>query len=403
MVHESPAPLDSAQRRTVGTIWLTYACSYLGRVNLSPALPAIAISLGISRGEVGIIGTAFFWLYALGQIINGELGSRISPHKIITLGLLTVITVNALFALQTSLILMLILWGINGYAQSASWSPMMGIIASRLSPTQAKRVSTIMPFSYLIGTVVTWTVAGILVGTFGWSSAFILPVIVLSAVLLYWRYAGIDAPKRKEKAKNDFKLSDIVSEWQSLWAILIVGALIGFVNVGAVIWLPTYVSDTGLFPDTLVGMVAAMMQVLALFGMFIAHKTIGRAKGVLVTTAGLLSLTGIAYFLSLPLPQIAQLILIAGGLIGINGAGGLLVSSIPIILASEGRTSAVAGAINALANVGGGIAGFTIGALVEASSWNVAFTVWGICAFIAGGILWLNRNQEQNSNQVVTS
>jgi sugar phosphate permease len=87
-------PLSPDQRHAVSTIWITYACYYLGRVNLSPVIPALAISLGVSRAEIGTLGTAFFWVYAIGQFINGELGTRISPHRIVTIGLLLIIITN---------------------------------------------------------------------------------------------------------------------------------------------------------------------------------------------------------------------------------------------------------------------------------------------------------------------
>ncbi|MEL6149954.1 MAG: MFS transporter, partial [Chloroflexota bacterium] len=66
------AALSGEQQRVVWIAWLTYAMFYLGRLNISPALPAIAESLDIGLGEVGLLGTVFFWCYALGQFINGQ-------------------------------------------------------------------------------------------------------------------------------------------------------------------------------------------------------------------------------------------------------------------------------------------------------------------------------------------
>ena len=66
------------QWRIFFAAWLTYSGFYLGRVNISVALPAIQSHFGWVRTEVGLIGSAFFWIYALGQLVNGWLGDRVS-------------------------------------------------------------------------------------------------------------------------------------------------------------------------------------------------------------------------------------------------------------------------------------------------------------------------------------
>ena len=131
--------LSSKQTQQVAIMWGTYAAFYLGRLNLSPALPAIAATLGLGMGKVGILGTIFFWTYAIGQIINGQLGSIVRPQWMIFSGLLLVAIANIGFAFQTSLVLMAILWGINGFAQSMGWGPMLRILSSHVTLSQKRR------------------------------------------------------------------------------------------------------------------------------------------------------------------------------------------------------------------------------------------------------------------------
>ena len=52
-------PLSKQQNMMVGTLLVTYALYYLGRVNISMVLPALALDLGVSRAEVGALGTIF--------------------------------------------------------------------------------------------------------------------------------------------------------------------------------------------------------------------------------------------------------------------------------------------------------------------------------------------------------
>ena len=61
------------QRQTFLILWITYASFYLGRVNFSVAIPGIMTQFGWEKTTIGIIGTALFWAYAAGQLINGYL------------------------------------------------------------------------------------------------------------------------------------------------------------------------------------------------------------------------------------------------------------------------------------------------------------------------------------------
>lgn len=386
-----PLPLDREQQLTVGKIWITYALFYLGRVNLSPVLPALAVSLNVSRAEVGALGTVFFWVYAIGQFVNGELGSHFSPRKIVAIGLLVIGLVNLAFSVQTTLLAMMILWGINGFAQSMGWPPMLRIIAERFDRAQVKRVSTIMPISYVFGTALTWAFIGFIASDNHWQIAFWLPGVILLGVLAFWWSTGIDAPK---SSSSGFQLSGVLAEMRSIWFVLIVSALTGSIYIGGLIWLPTYIADTGLVPERIVGLTAALLQIIALMGLFIARYWVNRSGTVFVTTASLLIVTVLGLVLAIITTKALSLIAIALSLLVLNGAVGLVVSSMPLILSAPGRASSVAGTINALSNFGGGVSGILVGALAESNGWNAVFGLWAITAFAATLLIWTHRGFE---------
>ena len=379
------------QNIMVGAIWITYACFYLGRVNLSIVLPLLALDLDVSRAEVGALGTVFFWVYGISHFVSGQIGSHVSPFRMISLGLLVIALVNIAFAFQTSLLLMLLLWGLNGIAQSGGWSPMFRILAERLERGQIKRVSTIMPFSYVFGTVMTWALIGLVAGGGDWRVAFWLPGLLLLLVLVFWRRAGIDAPKTKA---SDPRLSLILRESRVIAFALLAAALGGFVFNGALIWLPTYILDTGLIAEQLVGPVAALMQVAAIGGLFLARSQVRRSNQVFATAAIMLAGAGIALLLLMTANESLALLVMAAALILLNGAFGLTVSSMPLLLAPPGRASSITGSINMMSNFFGGMAGFSVGALVEHNGWEPVFGLWAACLLLAAIVVWRHRAEE---------
>jgi len=361
-------------------------------VNLSPVIPALALYLGVTRAEVGLLGTVFFWVYAIGNIINGEIGSRIVPRKMIALGLLLIVLTNIGFAFQTSLVVMLILWAINGWAQSMGWSPMLRIIAEQFDTEQVKRISTIMPFSYVIGTATTWIIIGFLASGSTWRIAFWLPGIVVAVMLIVWWFSGIDVPQREAKP---VQWREIMVEVGTIRYVLVAGALSGAVYIGSIIWLPTYISDTGLVPENIVGFTAAILQVIALPGLFLARHQVNQTGNVFQPAIRFLLATGAGFALAAVASDLLALTLITIALLMLNGAVGLIVSTIPLVLSPDGRASSVTGVVNALVNFGGGVSGFFVGLLLDQGSWAIVFSLWAACAFIAAILIRFN-NAQQN-------
>ncbi len=394
------APLPTAQKRIVSVIWLTYALFYLGRVNFSVVLPALAAALDASRAEVGALGTVFFWVYGIFHFISGEVGSHLSPFRMVCAGLLVIALVNIAFALQTSLLPMLILWGINGIGQSAGWAPMFRILAEGLERSQIKRVATVMPFSYVIGTAITWTLVGAVASDENWQIAFWLPGLLTLGVLAFWLWARIDAPKAQPRGLNPARIR---AELRQIAAVLLATALGGFVFNGMTIWLPSYILDSQLVPENAVGSVAAAMQAIAILGLLLARLRVARSNQVFLTATAMLAAAGCAMLAQTATAGPLALLIICLGMIMLNGAFGLMVSALPLLLAAPGRASAITGSINMMSNFFGGMAGFSIGGLVEWSGWNVVFALWGALLLLAAVLIWVKRGAEAGPQEAAVA
>ena len=376
----------------VGALCATYGLLYLGRVNVSVVLPMLAQDLGLGLAEVGALGTVFFWFYGLFQFVSGEVGSHVSPFRIVSLGLLATALINVLFSFQSSLVMMLILWGMNGIAQSGGWSPMVRILAERLHPREIKRASTLMPFGYVIGTALTWTLVGALVAGGDWRIAFWLPGLLLLLVLAAWRKAGIDAPKTKS---SGVRFRVIISEARGIVFLLFVAALAGFVRNGSLIWLPTYILDTGLIADGMVGTVAALMQIIAIPGLLVAHFRVASSNQVFMTAILMFAAAGLAFLLVADAAGPLSMLVVGFALMMLNGAFNLVITSIPLLMAPPGRASSTAGTVNMMATFFGGSAGFAIGRLLEISDWSAVFVLWGAALLLAALVLWRKRTEEK--------
>ena len=69
------------RKRVFISLWFTYAAFYLCRVNMSVALPGIMDEFGISKTSMGMVLTAIFFAYAIGQFIQlGKCGEIYSTN-----------------------------------------------------------------------------------------------------------------------------------------------------------------------------------------------------------------------------------------------------------------------------------------------------------------------------------
>lgn len=382
------ATLTSQQRRVVAVVWGTYAFYYLGRLNLSSALPALVKDLGISRAEAGLLGTVFFWTYTLGQLLNGQLGNYLKPRYIVALGLVTIAVSNILFSLQSTLVVMVALWGVNGLAQASGWGPMMRLLSQRLDPQQRRRISSFFPMSFQVGTAISWALAGLLVAWGGWPLAFWLPGVILLGVVVWWWRADNDAATERSPQPT-FSWNNLREEWRALRWVLPPAAFIGFVNVGMVIWLPSYVVDVGRFPDALAGLVAGLMSLSGVLGMLLGGALLQRFDDVYRVLA--VALTGLLACLALGAVSVfpLQFVAISLSVLASSGVAGLLLSSLPLALAQRGQVSSMAGSITAVFNLGGSVAGVLVGMLLgREGSWTVVFWAWSLCALLALVLVW---------------
>ncbi|HNQ74438.1 MAG TPA: MFS transporter [Verrucomicrobiota bacterium] len=181
-----PAPqvgdsvLRAWQTRIFWLLWGAYAAYYLCRVNFAVAQPLILKEFpSWSSAHVGMIPSTYAIFYAIGQMVNGTLCARYGARRMITIALLFAAATNLLFAFATSFGVMLVLWAVNGCAQSAGWSLVVQTIANWTTSKRRGMVIGLISTCYTVGNVASWLLAGQLCESFGWRTAFWVPSMVL--------------------------------------------------------------------------------------------------------------------------------------------------------------------------------------------------------------------------------
>ena len=113
---------------------LTYMISYITRINYGAIISEMEKATGMSKSMLSMALTGSFITYGFGQVISGILGDRFSPKKLVTIGLFATVTMNMLIPLCSSPYQMVVVWCINGFAQSFMWPPLVRLMTILLNP-----------------------------------------------------------------------------------------------------------------------------------------------------------------------------------------------------------------------------------------------------------------------------
>lgn len=411
-------------RGTVFSVtWLTYAGYYLCRKNFAVSKASLIGDYGFSNIELGWVDTAFLAAYALGQFINGPLGDRFGPKRVVVSGLILSAVVNIAFGFSAALGAFILFYGINGYAQSTGWPGMVKTFANWFSKSERGTLMGIWGTCYQIGGAGATAFATLMIADFGWRWAYYGPaVFMLGITALYFATvksspadAGLPpvevyknepeasrsggAPQTNASSGSDDHDSkgvflEVLTN-PSVWILGTTYFFLKLVRYALLFWLPLYMVQELKYELVTAGYLSVVFEVAgfggSVFAGFVSDKFFGSRRGPIAALM-LLGLAGSCFAFS-GLASLGTVYLAVGmGLLGfmIYGPDTILSGTGAIDLGSRRGASTAAGIINGLGSIGPVIQGIFIGWFSAKFGWSSLFTVF-VFAALASGMLMLTR------------
>ena len=179
----------SLRNRTFWGVTVAYSLYYVCRMSLSVVKQPLIDEGVLTAGELGLIGSALLFVYAVGKFMNGFIADYCNIRRFMATGLVVSAVINLLLgvlglfngaAALPAMVMFLsfaVLWGINGWVQSMGSPP--GVISlSRWFP-QSKRGTYYSMFSSspYIGEFLSFIITGVVVGALGWQYGFIVAAL----------------------------------------------------------------------------------------------------------------------------------------------------------------------------------------------------------------------------------
>ncbi|MBR5721789.1 MAG: MFS transporter [Clostridia bacterium] len=369
-----------------------YLSAYLMRVNISIALPEIAKYLGYTDiSAIGYIPGAFFWTYALGQLISGWLGDRISPKYMIAVGLFCSAVINLTFSFASSLTAMIILWAINGAFQSMLWAPIMKTIVLNFEGTRLGKMTFLMSMTLVVGYSLSWSASTIIKTFLDWRFVFSVPAVIGGLFAVVWTVLY-----KKEESVPAFAQNTVSSKFSSLFRMkyfpatvvlmLAVGLLHGIIKESINTWLPTMMDSFGSFSLSSTLGVLVIVPVINFIGIVFMRMIMAKGKSNSFYTVSVLLIISFAVallsvFISL---NTVALVVMTIALSGLTFASNpVLTAFFPIEFSKWNCVSTVAGTVDCMIYFGAALSSPLTGFLADGSDWSKVTLMWSAVLLVA--------------------
>lgn len=386
-------------RRTVIFMLLctaVYFTSYLTRYNFSAVIEAISDETGTLRESLGLVSTAAFFTYGIGQLISGFIGDRVHPRLLLTVGMAVTALCNILMPLMQSSNAMVMLWGINGFAQALFWPPLVRIMVDNLSEENYNRACIWVSTGAQAATILVYLLAALCSAVWSWRALFYICAGAAVVMVAIWL---ILAPKKQAVIKEDARKVESTATHKKnsigIFAILIMVpialaiVLQGLLRDGVSQWLPSLIADSsGLSPSSAI-LSGVVLPIFTIVCYNLSSMLESKIRNELVTSfvffAGAAACSGLLMALlgTSPIISVILLGIITGCMHGVNL---MLISRVPKYFAKYGKISTVSGIVNAFTYVGSALSAYFVAVISGARGWTFTIAVWLILA-AAGALI----------------
>lgn len=159
--------------------WACYLSFYFTRKNFSISKSTLETEYGLSIIQLGLISTAFLFLYTIGQFYSGWASDKYKVHHVLSIGCAGTGLMSIAFGLSDVFILLFIFFALNGLFQSTGWPCNFKLVSFIIPTTSRAKSLGLWSTNYQIGGAVATLLATTLLVNYGWRSSFIIPGILL--------------------------------------------------------------------------------------------------------------------------------------------------------------------------------------------------------------------------------
>jgi MFS family permease len=362
-------------------LWFVCLFNYADRQAIYSVFPSLKSEMGLSDVQLGVVGGAFMWVYALALPVAGLVGDRVARKPLILGGLIFWSLVTVATALSTRYWHLVVFRGLEGLGEAFYFPASMSLISDYHGRATRSRAMAIHQSSVYAGTILGGTAAGYFGQYHGWRSGFylfgalglVLGLVLFGGLVEPARGPGGDPGPHEElpgpaATPGESPRRAISALLRTPMVLVLIAVFMGANFVAAIFltWMPSYLGRRFGMSLAMAGLNAtAWLQVASVLGVLsggvLADRWAGRDRAGRMKTQALGLFAGIPFLFltgwTLSVPVLSLAMAGFGYFKGFYDAN--IWASLYDVVEPRRRATAL-GLMNALGWVGGGIAPLAI-------------------------------------------
>ncbi len=275
--------------QVVGMLWGISFFNYADRQAIFSVFPLLQDSMHLTNVQLGLLGSAFAWVYGLGGMFAGAIVDRVRRKTAILGGLYVWSVICAATAAVTGFRGLFVMRALEGMGEMFYFPASMSLVSDYHGQATRSRAIGVHQTSVYAGTIAGGFFAGLIGQVYGWRWSFVVfgaLGILLGLALNRWLLEPVRGAADNEKPR-DLPLKEGLRQiWSSKAAVLLMGAFCcaNFVAVVLLTWMPKFLFEKFHMSLAMAGLSATIYVQLAsavgsLAGGWLADKWRERTPG----------------------------------------------------------------------------------------------------------------------------
>ena len=403
----------SLRNRTFWGVTIAYSLYYVCRMSINVVKQPLIDDGILSAGQLGLIGSALLFVYAIGKFMNGFIADYCNIRRFMATGLFISALMNLIMGalgLFSSMIPMVVvfvsfavLWGINGWMQSMGSGP--GVISLSRWFSRSKRGTyySIFSSSPYIGEFISYNILAVVVAWLGWQAGFIVAALAglagAAIILLFvsdtpeskglpsiQEISGEELTKEDKMATKD--LQKMVLKHPGIWVIALSSAFIYITKYAVAGWGVLFLQKARGFELAEASQVIAFSAVFGILGTVLAGWLSDRLfKGDRVKPAvlsGIISTSSLILFLFVGGGFILNIFYVSLFSLSVGVLYCIVAGLMAVDIVPRKATGAALGVVGISSYVAAGLQDITSGYLIQGFTTQVE----GVDIYDFGPVSW---------------
>ncbi len=250
----------------------SYVTCYYMRNLLGVCTPKMVES-GISKEYLGTLSSFYLLAYAIGQLINGNVGDKVNSKYMVCFGLVGSGLSSIMVAVFPYYVSQMICFILMGFTLSMLRGPLVKVISENTLPKYARICCVFLSFASFLGPLISSLLAIFL----NWQMVFIVAglLVVVIGVIAFLAFSvlqnkGLIVFNYKTNKKIDFLNTFKVFKLEDFKFYLIIGGVVEISAASLNFWLPTYMVEYLGFTDVVANVIFSIMSIVRASAPFIA-------------------------------------------------------------------------------------------------------------------------------------